>query len=38
VIEEDLGTTEGEEVDLVDTLLELVSWKVPDKEKENVLT
>ena len=36
--EVDLETTEGESVDLYDKLMELVGWKVTDKEKENDLT
>ena len=36
--EQDLETTEGETVDLYDKLMELVGWKVIDKEKENDLT
>ena len=30
-------TTEGEEVDLLGALLELVGWEVEDKEKEKEL-
>ena len=39
VTEEDFETTEGETEDLHDKLMEVVGWKVTDKEeKENVLT
>jgi hypothetical protein len=38
VTETDLETTEGEEVDLLVTLLDLMDWEVHDKEKEKELT
>jgi len=37
VTEEDLETTEGEDVDLLTVLLEMVGWEVNDKEKEKGL-
>ena len=37
VTEEELGTTEGEEVDLLTTLLELEGLEVEDKEKKKDL-
>ncbi len=36
--EEDFETTEGETEDLHDKLMEMVGWKVTDKEKEDDLT
>jgi hypothetical protein len=38
VTEEDLETNEGEEVDLLTTLLDLSGWEVNDKEKEKELS
>ena len=38
VTEEDLGTTEGEDVDLLSRLLELEGWDLNDKEKEKKLS
>ena len=35
VTEEDFETTEGEEEDLYDKLMEMVGWKVTDNENEN---
>ena len=34
VTEEELETTEGEEVDLLTALLEMTDWEVKDQEKE----
>jgi hypothetical protein len=38
VTEEDFETTEGEEVDLYDKLMEMTGWNVTDTENENDLT
>ena len=36
--EEDFETTEGEEVDLYDKLMEMDGWTVSDEENQNDLT
>ena len=38
VTEKDLGTTEGEDLDLLSRLLELEGWDLNDKEKEKKLS
>ncbi len=35
MVEEDFETTEGETVDLYDTLMEMTGWIVTDEEEQN---